>query len=289
LGFRTRTLNSDGTVSNVSSPFGLDGIPARRAYGGVDKIPLWFQQRYSTGPYIVGFGGYASRMSLGPVSLGLTAYTMPEPSTVPSTGIFPTSTFKIMSDHSGGTFGDWYSLGAPTTFDRGHRNSDVLNYFDGGDPRQNPSTPPTAPVSASGQWQSPAPDGIGRFSWDSFNGAAKWVRTSTKEGFVAVPTLGCGKMYYMTSAGHIDRRCFDLQIFNPADFGAVIEGKKKDWQVQPESMQTINLPGLTGIGSIPINITGIVFDDKTNRLYLYGPWAEVNGTIEGRIYVYQVN
>src|SRR5690606_33217467 len=95
LGIYTRKLNSNGTVSDVKGPSGMTGITARRIFGGADKIPAWFQNNYNTGPYVIGFGGYASRMGVGPISLGLTAYAIPDPDEAPASGLFATNQFRV--------------------------------------------------------------------------------------------------------------------------------------------------------------------------------------------------
>ncbi len=179
-----RTLNDDGTVSNGIGPWGLAGVQQRRIYGGVTALPPWFQDFYQVGPYAVGWGGYASRMGLG-VSLGPTFYAIPEPTGYPA-GDIPTSDFRTVMDHSGGTTStDWYASGHPVSFDRGVRNSNVKNDYD-------------APA-----WQSPAPDGLGRWVWgDSAWNTGAWIETPSRQGFVLVPKLSSGRAWYQTSTLH---------------------------------------------------------------------------------------
>lgn len=57
----TRTLNDNGTVSNINGPVGLQGINAKRVYGGAQAVPGWFSGAIAgVGPYVVGWGGYTS-------------------------------------------------------------------------------------------------------------------------------------------------------------------------------------------------------------------------------------
>ncbi len=162
-----RSLNSDGTISNLNGPWGLQGILGRRIYGGMQAVPSWFQTTYGTGAYCGGWGGYCSRLSIGPVSLGPTFYTFPSPTGYPTgeNGI-PSSAFKTLMDHSGASLGgDWYANGIPTTADRGVRDSDVRNDYE---------TP---------YWQSPAPDGLGRWVWGDSNwNTGCWIENVQQAG-----------------------------------------------------------------------------------------------------------
>ncbi|HWW87553.1 MAG TPA: hypothetical protein VNZ26_28335 [Vicinamibacterales bacterium] len=286
----TRTLNPDGTYSDVHGPVGLTGVGTRAIYGGAQPVPSWFQQQYGVGPYVVGFGGYTSRMAQGlACSMGPSCFAMPDPASIAD----QTSNFKSLLDYrSGTTTLDWYAQGHPTTFDRGVRNSDVINYYDNGDPRQNPSTPPTVPPAASAQWVSPAPDGLGRFIWgDSFNNTGCWIDTPNKRGLLLVASLGSGNAYYMSSQGYTDRKSFEVQIFDPADLGKAAQRRVSPWLVRPASRQVITLPGLGGPNNSGIapagGVGGAAYDPMTKLLYLYGVW--MNDTIQNRIYVYQVN
>ena len=169
-----RTLNADGTVSNVQGPWGLQGIGQRRIYGGVVAIPSWFQSTYGVDAY-----GRLGRLLEPHGARPLAAradvffYTFPEPTGYP-VGDIPTSAFKILMEPGNGIYGaDWYPNGSPTSFDRGVRNTDVDNDYD---------TP---------YWQSPAPDGLGRWTWGDSNwNTGCWIETPTKQGFITVPKAG---------------------------------------------------------------------------------------------------
>lgn len=285
----TRTLNANGTISNLRGYWGLPGVNQRQVHGGVCAVPTWFQTQYGTGPYAVGFGGYASRMNVG-VSLGPTLYTVPEPSATPDGQEFPAASVRRLMAH-GHEAADWYVQGTPGAYDRGLRNADVLNYYDGGDPRPNPQTPPTAPPAAGAQWQIPAPDGLGRWVWgDSAWGTGVWIDTPTKRGFVLAPSFSSGKAYYMSSTLNRDRYSYELQVFDPAHFGEVLAGTRPA-HVPPTSRWRIDpLPGFTpttvtsGL-TLPKGIAGATFDATMKRLYLYATWADDG---DSRIFVYQV-
>ena len=154
-------------------------------------------------------------MGLG-VSMGPTFYAIPEP-TAYAAGDIPTSAFKTIMDHSGGTTGaDWYASGKPTSFDRGVRNSDVKNDYD---------TP---------GWQSPAPDGLGRWTWGDSNwNTGAWIETPTRFGFITVPKLCNGRTWYETSTLHCERQSAEIQVFDPRELGEVALGTRASWNTYP--------------------------------------------------------
>ena len=274
--FVVRTLNADGTVSNVQGPWGLQGIQQRRVYGGVTGVPAWFQSTYGCGPYSAGWGGYASRMGIGPVSMGPTCYTFPEPTGYPA-GDIPTSAFKSLMDHSSSTLGaDWYANGVPTSGDRGVRNTDVDNDYD---------TP---------YWQSPAPDGLGRWTWGDSNwNTGCWIETPNKQGFILVPKLCNGRTWYETSTLHCERQSAEIQVFDPNMLGQVAQGTRAVWNTYPTNRWEITstctplglLWGRSGNGPDG-GPCGASYDSTTQTLYVYC----VGGTNRNSyILVYHVN
>jgi hypothetical protein len=253
-----RTLNDDGTVSNVAGPWGLAGVQQRRVYGGVVGIPQWFRDLYGTAAYGVGWGGYASRMGLG-VSMGPTFYAIPEPTTY-AAGDIPAGAFKTIMDHSGGTRAtDWYASGEPTSFDRGVRNSDVINDYD------------------KPGWQSPAPDGLGRWTWGDSNwNTGCWIEMPTHFGFITVPKLCNGRTWYETSTLHCQRQSAEIQVFDPRELGEAALGTRASWDTYPASRWEITsdcLPfgllwGRSGNGPDG-GPCGASYDKTTRRLYVY--------------------
>jgi hypothetical protein len=293
-----RTLNADGTISNLSGEYGFAGVGQRAIYGGVQPIPQSFRDQYGiTQPYAVGWGGYTSRMEQGLVpSMGLMMLAIPDVTSYASGSVIPTTDFKILADHrSGTTSTDWYATGTPSAFDRGQRTADVVNYFDGGDPRQNPSTAPSLPPAPGAQWLSPAPDGSGRFVWgDSFYNTGIWINGPNKSGFIAIGSFAKGKAYYANSTLNNSGRDAELQIFNPADFGKVLQGQMNPWNVQPAATKLLT-NDLTPLGLLyPSSgdspggaVAGATFDPTTNLLYLWCP--SVNGGYGCDLVVYKVN
>ena len=289
----TRSLRPDGTISDLHGPVGLTGISAKRAYGGAQAVPAWFQARYGVGPYVIGWGGYTSIVSGGGIaSLGPTMYGIQDPAQYRADTDIPTSEFKVIMDSSAGTVGtDWYGSGAPSAFDRGVRLSRPINYYDGGDYRNNPQTAPTAPPQAGAQWLSPAPDGLGRFVWgDSYYNTGCWIDTPSKQGFIAIASLAAGKAWYANSTLNSDSREFELHIFDPVDLGAASQGQRPPW-VKPAGMMPLTLPGLGGRqitgNSQQFGVGGATFDPVTKRLFVFAPAG--GGTYVNRLYVYSVN
>jgi hypothetical protein len=288
VGFRT--LNANGTVSNEKG-FSLNGIPGKRTYGGVQRVPAWFQAQYGVGPYVTGWGGYTSLMAQGGgASLGLTCYAFPDPASLANGASL---NVKTCADHISGTRNeDWYkNTGAksPSSFDRGIRVTPVENYFDGGDPRPNPPTRPTEP--SIGYWLSPAPDGFGRWTWgDSYYNNCNWIETSSKKGFVCVAALAGGKAYYQSSSTSYDKRTMEMHVFDPTNLGLVVQGALPPWAVQPSNLWELSLPGIGGLGqagsTTPGNVAGAAYDAVSGRLYLMG--FQGGGTYVNRLYVFQV-
>jgi hypothetical protein len=258
--FVVRTLNSDGTVSNVQGPWGLQGIGQRRIYGGVVAIPSWFQSTYGAAAYGAGWGGYSSRMAQGlSAALGPTFYTFPEPTGYP-VGDIPTSAFKTIMDHGDGIYGaDWYPNGSPTSFDRGVRNTDVDNDYD-------------APY-----WQSPAPDGLGRWTWGDSNwNTGCWIETPTKQGFILIPKLCNGRTWYETSTLHCERQSAEIQVYDPNLLGQVTQGTRAKWNTYPTNRWEITSTlaplgfnyGRSGNGPDG-GPAGASYDSTTQTLYIY--------------------
>jgi hypothetical protein len=291
----TRKLKPGGKIEDLRGVWGLEKVGARRLYGGVTAVPTWFQTKYKVGPYAVGFGGYASRMSQGlSISLGPALYGIPDPATYKDGADVPVSKFKILMDHGMPvTTEDWYRRGKPTAFDRGVRNSDVTNYYDGGDKRQNPSSPPSGLPVKGAQWLSPAPDRLGRWVWgDSAFNTGNWIDGPKKHGFIIVPTLASGKVWYQGSTLNYERKTFEIQVFNPDHLGEVARGVRKPWNVKPSSRWEItkDLKSFTHGGSgfvVPGGVIGATFDPRTKRLYVCANAQEK--TFSTVIHVYAVN
>jgi hypothetical protein len=285
----TRRLESGGAISGLKR-VSLSGVGSRRVYGGCQATPPSWRSQWGLLPYMCGWGGYTSRVAAGlSASLGPTAYGLPDPAGVPNGTTFSTSQFKKYMEYPF-QGGDWYASGHPTVGDRGVRNSDVINYYDGGDPRQNPSTPPTVPPVAGAQWLSPAPDSLGRMVWgDSFYNTGMAIDGSQLYGFALVACLSSGKAYYMTSTLNSDRKTFELQIYDPAQFKEVADGARQPWDVKPVSRGLLNLPGMGAgrQGNGPFGCTaGASYDPIAKRVYIYGEW--ITPEIRNRIYVYDV-
>ena len=230
-------------------------------------------------------------------SLGLMVLAIPDVTTYQANSVIQTKDFKILADHRSGTSNgrDWYASKNPSTFDRGQRNADVVNYFDGGDNRSNPKSAPSAPPIKGAQWLSPAPDGFGRFVWgDSFYNTGCWIDGPNKGGFIVVGSFAKGKAFYQGSTLHNKGRHAELQIFDPEDFGKVLQKKKNPWNVQPTASKllTKDLSSLDLLfpnsGNNPSGaVAGATFDATTGMLYLWCPG--VNGKYGCCLVAYKMN
>ena len=253
-----RRLRADGTVSDVGGPWGLESVQQRAIYGGVTAVPAWFQREYGVGPYVVGWGGYASRMSIG-VSLGPTAFAIPDPTPLPRFANVPRTEWVAVADHRSGTRDDdWYAPGATAAFDRGVRDADVINEFDHG-------------------WQSPAPDGLGRWVWgDSAWNTGMWIDTPELHGFLLVPKVGQGRVWYERSTLHAERQSNEVQVFDPQHLGEVARGVRPPWDVKPAARWSLDGLlrehglGWARSGNGPDGgIAGASWDADASRIYLY--------------------
>jgi hypothetical protein len=297
-----RGLNTDGTVSQVMGEYGFQGVGQRAIYGGVQRIPPWFRDKFKVSqPYVVGWGGYTSRMAQGLVpSMGLMMLAIPDVTKYKPNAVLPATSYKVLADHRTGTLAqaDWYAARKPTRFDRGRRNADVVNYFDGGDRRQNPSSAPPGPPAPGARWLSPAPDGFGRFVWgDSYYNTGCWIDGPNKGGFIAIGNFAKGKAFYQGSSLNNSGRHAELQIFDPNDFGAVLRGKLAPWNVQPAASKLLT-EDLTPLGLLfqisgntaSGGVAGATFDPATKLLYLWCPGVHANkGNNGSSLVVYKVN
>jgi hypothetical protein len=240
----TMTLNDDGTISDLHRAL-LKGIPERRVYGGCQPSPV---KGY---PYVCGWGGYTSTvMSAGGASVGPTMYAIPDPASVPDG---KSISAKVILDAA-----DYQS-------NRGVRATLPVNYYDGGDPRPNPSTPPTSPPVKGADWLSPNKQGQGWMVMsDSYYGTGMWIDTGAKRGFVLVASLCGGKCFYMSSSVWSETRVFEWHIFDPATLGS---GRLR----RPASMTPFTLPGRSPEpmdGNTPVrNVGAAAYAD--GRIFLW--------------------
>lgn len=248
----TRVLNSNGTISSYKGRIGLQGITARRMTGGMVKIPAWFQSQYSVPAYAVGFGGYCSRMSVGPVSLGLSLYAIPSLNGYSNNTDIPSNTYKVLADHQTGATVD--DTGYPTTKDRGIRfNTNFTNEYD------------------FGAWNG-TPDGYRRCTWADTWGGAVWIDndagTRTKHGFIALAMLATGRTWYENSTLNQESTAHELQVFDPLHLAQCAAGSRNPWNVQPVSGLDLEING-GGFAGHFYGGTPMAFDSTTNRLYVY--------------------
>ena len=118
-----RTLNDNLTTSNFKQ-ISLQGISAKRVYGGCVAVPASFQAAYAAGPFACGFGGSTSLVAQGGgASMGDTMYFFGDPDGYTNRQTLRPGTFKTAMDFSPGvgTLSDWYANKVVGDFDRGRR------------------------------------------------------------------------------------------------------------------------------------------------------------------------
>jgi hypothetical protein len=307
---------ANGNCTNHHGMWGYQDVGQRAVCGGIFRVPQWFRTANNVGQYVTGFGHYTSLMAqgLGP-SLGPLFLFLDDP-----TGVFPvasspmnsnaytipSSAYRIGADCRSGTVGAcWYpgATYANRTLDRGIRkNLDVLNYYEGGDPRQNPTTRPTAPPLPAGKWQtshpslplqgSPAqggdPDRYGRWTWgDGYYGSVRWLDndagTAQRHGILAVCSLNQGVSAYHSSAGYSDGKVYEMHVYDPADVAACLAGTTQPWAVRPRNVWPLSLPNLPTLPAVtdwattppPAGtngglVQGMTYDGTTGKLYVMG-------------------
>lgn len=278
-------LGASGTVASSRGLVGLEDVGTRKIYGGAVAVPAWFQKAYGVGPYAVGFGGYSSRMNQGlSASMGPVLITIPDPGTLADGANVASGDYKVLMDHAAANGGaDWYSNGSltPSRFDRGSRTPDYVNFYEGG---TYPGTP--------GSWQR-APDGRGRWVWgDSAYQTGMWIDLPNKHGFVLVPTVHTGNVWYQNSTLNWNGRTAEFQVYDPLQLGEVAQGRRPVWGVKPTDIwrpewQAAGRTGGQGNGPA---VSGATFDARTNRVYVR--WNRASGTwpnTKDRIFVWQVS
>lgn len=267
---RFRQLNSNGTCAGHKGPYGFSGISGRETYGGVVKIPSEFQATYGVGPFAAGFGGYASLMSQGgTVSMGPSLYFFNNPESATEAWIPFT---RGITCRAGTAAAAWYPANsAPTTFDRGVRNTNYDTYYD--------------------TWKNDCPDGLGRWEW----GASNWntgVWLPNNKGFLTVLTCGTGITYYGGSTLHRAGSYCEIQVFDPAAIGQAILGFRQPWDVKPVNRWALSASQFPSRPADGIDCRAIcaaaTFDATTNRLYLLRPLAGAN-PFPGDIHVYHLS
>lgn len=318
----TRVIDDSNNISDWTGFFGIESVSQRAHYGGVRKVPAWFQTANSVGPYMSGFGGYTSLMasSLTP-SLGPFLVFFPDPHGVYTGAAFdaayniPIGDVAIAADHRSGVSGtDWFSDFENRTLDRGVRaTTTIRNWFDGTQITGSSATttvPPAYPADyqTGGWWYGenggPAPndpDGFSRWCWgDTHNSNCVWIDndagTRSRHGLVTLACLGNQDVWYKTSDLRRTDREFEFHVFDPDDLADGIAGTKELFDIRPTNAWSIKselegLPSLAGSTSSQTALTfnGMDFDPATNLLYcaFYGMPNGTNKT-KMRLYVFHV-
>ncbi len=270
-----RTLMDGGRIQAHHGEMGLEGIGARAACTGIGAVPHWFQTQYNCPAYWTGCGCYTSRMAQGlACSMGSEFVAFPDLARYDSgpAGVIPTKDYRVLADHISGTTQLDFN---PATGDRGVRNGDVINEFDGG------------------RW-GPRPDGTASWEWGAGIYGGAWIDTPNGSVLLGLLTCARGRAWYGDDRTlHCDRRHVDMQGFDPADFAATLNGRPS-WFVQPRwtrsltaDLESLGLLDAPHGGNNPFNaVGGVAWEPVGKRLYLWCP--QIGGGYNSCIAVYDV-
>jgi len=222
---------------------------------GITAIPSWFASAYTGGRRLgVGFGGRASAESLGPSSDGPVLAAI-DPPTGAHLSELPSTT--LCSYPCDPTNGDPYYCRRPG------------DYMDG--------------ITAAGHPRGPFNNGAyGGWQWmDFIYQSGMWIDMPTKHGFMILPVLGHGNIWYESSTIHSDDLKHWFFVFDPMDLAAVAQATKNPWAVIPASYWEVQY-ALYGYpmgrcdGEPFATPQGATFDATNNRIYVLLPWTNGN-------------
>lgn len=278
----TMTLGANGAVSGVRGPIGLSGVSGKRTRSGAIKIPASVQAAAGIGPYALGLGAYTSLMAQGGAcAMGLSLYAIPDPAGI--SGLITSSRYRALAERADTPRGTriWYGYDFARQSGKG-----PINYFDGGDSRQNPSSRPAERPLSSAQWQSPNAAGKAHWMWGDRYVGGTWLDGGSRSGVLMVGDFGTGYGWYQGSSLAFDGRCCELHVFDPQHLVDVASGKRSASSIEPVNM--IALPEAdSGSDSGYGRGCFAAFDSVDKRLYILK--CSMNGAYTARIYVYSIN
>jgi hypothetical protein len=227
-------LGDDGSMTHLG-PWRVDVGHFKAYWGGVKPLPKSFAEKYTGGRWLgVGFGGYYSICASASNGPALAAAATPDPQKK-TLDIVELLVYPHAKGFSAVRDGDYFI--------------------------------------ANCSWGGKQPQSRTRGSWTMEDHVASAVFIDQPEGhaFIAFADLGTGRMGYdygnIASAGDADWWYF----YDPADLGAVAQGRKQPWEVQPHSRTKVDYPLAAGQRgqTPPAPIYGSCFDEQTRLLYLY--------------------
>jgi hypothetical protein len=278
----TVSLGSNGSVSGARGPIGLSGVSGKRTRSGAIKIPASVQAATGVGPYALGLGAYTSLMAQGGAcAMGLSLYAIPDPASI--SGLIASSRYRALAERSDSPRGTriWYGYDFSRQSGKG-----PVNYFDGGDGRQNPTSRPTERPLSSAQWQSPNASGRAHWIWGDRYVGGTWLDGGSRSGVLMVGDFGTGYGWYQQSSLAYDGRCCELHVFDPQHLADVANGKRAGSSVEPVNMIALPEADSGGDGGYGRGCYA-AFDDVDKKLYVLK--CSMNGEYTARIYVYSIN
>lgn len=212
----------------------------KMAQGGMVSIPSWFASQYTSNRRLaVGFGGRASAQSVGPSSDG-PALAAIDPPTGPFQSDLPAYTVLC---------------GYPCPDKYCKRPADY-----------------TDDIGGRGPWGD-----IGGWQWlDFIYQTGVWIDLPTKHGFMIMPFLGHGRIWYESSDIHSQRSKHWWFVIDPMDLASVAKRAKDQSDVVPVSWWEIQYPTYSyplgpANGEPYQTALGATFDATTSRLYVMFP------------------
>jgi len=253
--FGYATINDDQGNFTPIAAYLLSGHSSKQAGSCLLDVPQDFADTYlnanGSRRMVAGCGGYFSVANSGPASIGpaLTAFAPPTGQATLST---LTSTNLVGYD---------FTMSTGPNIDRPNRNplNTITQSFD--------------------NWPNT------KWTWADYLKQAAWIDTGTKHGVIFFPTMGQNNVYYLSSSLQADNAAHYWYVYDPADLGAVAQGKPQ-YQIQPANSWKVVYPGesdpLPAWRDSPWSeVVGVDYDKTTNYLYV-----ELRG---GLVHVYQVN
>ena len=337
---------------NVGDPkkISLKDRADRQCNSGIIEIPEGLKPFLNDYDYLVGFGGYHSRVGTFQASLGLTCFAIPNP--VPYFKDSPPN--PVPADDVGALISDYRILAVHDAYNRGVKkwhgyefvqtgiNTDYeknipwnegmggpvpsgyfkaidksgiigpVNYFDGGDRRQNPGSdanptgfPDFEPIKGNPPYYNftiPLQYDVDHhsantvFPWcwgDAYVGG--FIEYGKKRGFIQIMKSGAGKMFYYRSSGAGDETSCsscEAHIFDLDDLIAVSNGTKLPTQIQPMAIIPL-METLDYFGSFTYEKFNAAYDNVDKKLYIIANRGQsapgIDNVRKFHIYVYSVD
>jgi hypothetical protein len=230
-----------GTVTNARH-YLLDGVPDRRCGTGWVSVPASYQSAYGWGPVLAGTGGYFSLVAQrGEAALGLSMYSIPDPSSYPTDTTFTTSQYKILAARGS----------VPS-----RKKENALEYG----------------ISPNTVYGKTGPDKMGYWDYNEQYTCGAFIDTDTKYGFFAVGGFSGGRVWYERSYIYYSQRIAECHIYDPGDLYRISQGNQLE-SIEPLPQNTLQFPETRQTGIALNGQTPLFKDNYYNAMNTGGPGA----------------